>query len=199
MDAERESDLILLAGDRRPAAARAGRCARGRGARDRRPGLRGVGEPRLARESARELVSALRGGGIHVLERASGGLGGRRGRGDRRDERLHRRLHWLVAARLRGRSSAASTPRRAPRFPLLTAACAGSATASSASSFSTTRRRRRRSRASPRRSGPISAASAWRSRSPSTGQTSSCTATATAARSPARSTTFRSSTWASPS
>ena len=126
-------------------------------------------------------VSALRGGGIHVLERASevvsvggvdvgivgtkGFIGGFTGSllpdfGEPLLRRVYAETSAEVSALDRG----------------LRRVC----DCQSASSSSTTRRRRRRSRASPRRSGPFSAASAWRSRSPSTGPTSSSTATATA-------------------
>ena len=71
MDAERESDLILLAGDRRPAepeqAAVLADVARGIGV----PVYAVLGNHDWHANRHGELVSALRGGGIHVLERAS--------------------------------------------------------------------------------------------------------------------------------
>ena len=108
MDAERESDLILLAGDlttygEPEQAAVLADVARGIGVP-----VYAVGEPRWREPARGARVGAAR--WRHPRPRAGvgGGLGGRRGRGNRRDEGLHRRLHRLAAARLRG---AAPPPR----------------------------------------------------------------------------------------
>ena len=180
-----QADLILLAGDLTQHGQVDEVCVVADACRDLTvPIVAVLGNHDWQSDRPSDLARALAGAGVVVLERThtilpingvSVGVAGREG--------VRRRVRRSSGRTSASRSSGRRTRRRRPTSTGSTPGCARSRAALSGSRCSTTRRSRRRWSASRSGSGSCSAPTAWPGRSATTGRTSSCTATPTAARS----------------